>query len=438
MRKFTLVLAALTIGGLLADPAFDTVADAQSATSSYGGNLLINPWMEIDQLNEGAATTVTSTAAATFTYGGGGSVAAFTLGTTDGWGMTDATPAASNTLTMQNPAIAPNGSVDDMKITIGTGSATRTDGILITAEQRIEPFRIAPLQYGTANAQPSYLSFCVKASIAGNYSFYIAGGTAARTSDIGAGTSGSAYFHQFNIPTAAQFSCYQFTIPGDTGGTWLATTNTVDATHGATLGFVLDLFGSTGSKQFGVPGTGTTRVDGVWQNNTNTGTLTQVIGVNTTNVTMGTTSGATFELVGVRWALDANPLQHQPELELLQAQRYRNKSSAVGIGGLAGVAPRQSVGVAGAFAEITPTVAAYSLTHYWAFPTPMRASPTIITFNPSAANANWRDITGAADFTVVVDTGTSKSLMGVNIGTGSISATVAHACAIHAFADANL
>ncbi len=435
MRKLTAALVAVSLGALLSDPYFDSVADAQSAVSSFGGNLLTNPWMEIDQLNEGAATTVTSTAAATFTYGGGGSVAAFTLGTTDGWGMTDSTTSASNTLTMQNAAKAPNGSVDDLKVTIGTGSATRTDQQLITIEQRVEPFRIAPLQYGTPNAQVSYLSFCAKASIAGNYSFYIAGGTAARTSDIPAGTSGSAYFHIFNIPTAAQFACYQFPIPGDTGGTWLATTNTVDATHGATLGFVLDLVGAA-THIYSTPSA--SQADGVWQNTTNSGAAAQVIGNGATQVTMGTTSGATFELTGVKWSLDANPLTHNPELEVLQAQRYRTKSSAIGVGGLAGVAPRQSVGVAGAFAEITPTVAAYSLTHYWAFPTPMRASPTIITFNPSAANANWRDITGAADFTVVVDTGTSKSLMGVNIGSGSISATVAHACAIHAFADANL
>jgi hypothetical protein len=32
----------------------------------------------------------------------------------------------------------------------------------------------------------------------------------------------------------------------------------------------------------------------------------------------------------------------------------------------------------------------------------MRAAPTITTYNPSAANANWRDTTNGADRTVTV------------------------------------
>lgn len=432
MRKLLSTVAAIGLGVLFSLPAF-----AQTAVTNFGGNLLINPWMEIDQLQEGTAISVTANAAGTFTFGGGGSVAAFTLGTTDGWATTPATSASGITMQLQNAAIAPNGSASDLLYTVGTGSATHADGTLLTIEQRIEPMRIAPLQYGTANAQGSYLSFCAKASIAGNYSFYISGGTNVRTSDVAtennAATTGSTYFHVFNIPTASQFSCYQFFIPGDTGGTWLATTNTVDQTHGAVLGFVLGLNGVTTAK-YGVPTA--TAADGVWLNLSAAGQ--GVIGSNASQVAMDKTSGSTFELTGVKWSLDANPLTHNPELELIQAQRYRAKTGKAGVGGISGLKPRQSAGVVGAFQEITPTVAAYALTHFWQFPTIMRAVPTITTFNPSAANANWRDITGAADFAVVVDTGSGIGVNGVNIGTGSISATVAHACAIIAFADANL
>jgi hypothetical protein len=428
------LLATVAVAALMSTSAF-----AQTVVTNFGGNLLVNPWMEIDQLNEGSATTVTSTAAATFTYGGGGSVAAFTLGTTDGWGMTDATTSASNTLTMQNAAIAPNGSASDALVTIGTGSATRTDQQLISFEQRVEPMRIAPLQYGTANAQTSYLSFCAKASIAGNYGFYIAGGTAARTSDVVAGTSGSAYFHMFNIPTAAQFSCYQFVIPGDTGGTWLATTTTVDATHGATLGFVLDAKGTATHIWSTVSAT---QADGVWQNLTNSGSAAQVIVDGSKQVTMGTTSGATFELTGVKWSLDANPLAHNPELELLQAQRYRSKTGAAGVGGIAGVKPRQNSPsdytgtVCGAMGATTAKTGGA----FFKFPVNMRAAPTVTTFAPKSASAKFNDFTHTDDqLTQSADPATSSSTVGVFIQEITDAANAAgDVICIRAFADANL
>lgn len=436
LRSFFIALGLTALLSLSFSPS-----EAQTASSAYGGNLLINPWMETDILNEGSATTVTSTAAATFTYGGGGTVAAFTAGIFDGWGMTDATTSASNTVSMQNAAIAPNGSVSDLLFTIGTGSATRTDQQLITLEQRVEPFRIAPLQYGTANAQTSYLSFCAKASIAGNYSFYIAGGLAARTSDIPAGTSGSAYFHIFNIPTAAQWACYQFPIPGDTGGTWLATTNTVDATHGATLGFVMDLVGAA-THIYSTPSA--TQADGVWQNLTNTGAQAQVIGNGATQVLMGKTSGATFELTGVRWALDSNPLQHQPELELLQAQRYRQKTYSYGVAGLSGIKPRQNLGVAAAQGYVSASIPVTSLAVqlYWPFAVPMRASPTMITFSPGAATSACYDINGAAaGGAVTIELGITGNVAPLNSVTISCAATADTAgdrIGVGAFADAHL
>lgn len=434
-------LSKIITATLLTTALTTSLANAQTALSSFGGNLLVNPWMETDILNEGTATTVTSTAAATFTYGGGGTVAAFTAGIFDGWGMTDATTSASNTVTMQNAAVAPNGSVDDMLFTVGTGSATRTDQQLITLEQRIEPWRIAPLQFGTANAQPLYLSFCAKASIAGNYSYYLAGGTAARTSDIPAGTSGSAYFHIFNIPTAAQWSCYQFPIPGDTGGTWLATTNTVDATHGMTLGFVMDLIGAA-THIYSTPSA--TQADGVWQNTTNTGAQAQVIGNAATQVLMGKTSGATFELTGVRLSLDANPLYHQPELELLQAQRYRQKTYSYGVGGLNGIKPRQNLGVAAAqgYASNSQPVTSVATQISWQFVTPMRASPTIISFSPGAATSACYDINGAAaGGAVTVElgiTGNVVPLNGVTVSCAATADTAGDRIGVGIFADAHL
>ncbi len=375
------------------------LVSAQTAIGGFpGSNLLINPWMELDQNHEGASVTETASAAGTYTFRGN----ATTDGGCDGWGGTFATSASGITSVCQTAALAPNGSISDVLITVGTGSATHADGTIVTWEQRIEPYKIATLQYGTANAQPSYLQFCAKASIAGNYSFYLVGGASATTAALH--TVGSSYFHQFNIPTAAVWSCYNFQIPGDTGGTWLATTNTTDTTHGATLGFVLGLNGVTTDK-YGVPTA--TAADGIWQNGAQ-----NVVGVNTTNVAMDKTSGSTFEITGIRWALDNAPLVHAPTFELLEAQRYFAKTFRVGTAGQSGIAPAQNKGVATAmgyasnFISVTSTAVGIP----WPFPVTMRSAPAITAFSPGASTSACYDITaGAAGGATTIESGITSN-----------------------------
>lgn len=383
MKKF---LATVSVIALVSGSAVAQVPNG------FGDNLLINPWMEIDQVNEGASTTLTASAAGTYTYRKQG----------DGWAGTAATSASSITTAFQNAAIAPNGSNSDLLVTVGTGSATHADGTILDIEQRIEPWRIAQLGYGTANAKPLYLSFCAKASIAGLYSFALVGGVSARIQDLH--TAGSSYFHQYNIPTAGQWSCYQFMIPGDTGGTWLATTNTVDATHGMTLAFILGLNGVTTDK-YGVPTA--TAADGVWQNGNQ-----NVVGVNTTNVAMDKTTGSTFELTGVKLSMNPSPLVHAAEVELLQAQRYFAKNLPAGINGTSGVKPAQNIGaytdsVCSSMGATTAKTGGVQIK----FPTQMRAAPTITTFAPKSASAKFNDFTNAdAQLTQSVDPATAASV----------------------------
>lgn len=399
MKKFLALVAAL---GLLS-----TAAVAQtSAPPVFGDNLIVNPWMEIDQVNEGASTALTASSAGTFTYRSQG----------DGWGGTAATSASSLTTAFQNAAAFDQvGSVSDLLVTVGTGSATHADGTLLDIEQRIEPARLAPLQYGTANAQTSYLNFCAKASIAGTYSFAILQG---RVQDIA--TNSSSYYHQFSIPTANQQSCYSFMIPGDTGGTWnfTNTANAVDATHGATLLWVLGMNGATTVKY----GVGCAAADGAWSN----GSGNQMcVGLNASNVAMDKTTGSTFEITGVKWSLSGSPLVHDPATELLQAQRYYAKTFLVGTGGQSGVKPAQNAGVAAAKGYASAASGATStLTGiYWPYPTPMRAAPTITTFDPVAADAKCGDITGGSN------TGTATVEPGITSNAVSLAPGVYIACA---------
>lgn len=113
----------------------------------------------------------------------------------------------------------------------------------------------------------------------------------------------------------------------------------------------------------------------------------------------------------------------QEELAMCQRYYFKTFPSATVVA--------QSAGVSGAITWITQVATAWALE--CCFPVVMRAAPSITTFNPSAANANWRDTTGAADVVVtVVDTSDRRTNLQ---GAG---ATAAHTCSIHVTASAEL
>jgi hypothetical protein len=110
--------------------------------------------------------------------------------------------------------------------------------------------------------------------------------------------------------------------------------------------------------------------------------------------------------------------------ELAQCQRFYEKSFAYG------TAPAQNVGTTGAYQIGNPGFALFTPVP---FMTRKRVAATTTTFNPSAANANWRDITGAADSAVTVTT-TNEN----NIILAGPSLVGGHQQAIHWQADAEI
>lgn len=98
--------------------------------------------------------------------------------------------------------------------------------------------------------------------------------------------------------------------------------------------------------------------------------------------------------------------------------------------------PAQNAGVAGALCTVGTSTTAGALGLQWQFGTAMRASPTITTYNPSAANANWRDTTAGADAVVQVDTMSAKDEKGVFIGEQTTAPVAADKYCIQATADA--
>lgn len=73
----------------------------------------------------------------------------------------------------------------------------------------------------------------------------------------------------------------------------------------------------------------------------------------------------------------------------------------------------------------------------WRFPTTMRTTPTLTAFNPSAANAQVRDVTAASDCSSTTFLNTNDS--GTTIScTGNLSTVVGNALAVHILADASI
>lgn len=351
---------------------------------SESRNLLFNGDMFIDQANEGASVSLVS---GTTSY------------IVDGWGVK--LVQSSAVVTAQQVADAPPGFIDSLKITTGTGHSVGAGDYLVI-KAPVEGLKSRFLGNGTANAAFVSLSFWVKSPIATETFSYSLQNSAGNRVLIGTFAVAHAnLWEQFVIPA----------IPCDITGTWLNTNG---------LGMLLNIVLASGATQ-------QSSTLNAWQGSAAFAANTQ------TNNTL-ITSANTFQLAGVQLepGILVTPYSLIPyDMQLRECQRHLRKSFP------GGTAPAQSAGVAGAITYRTP-IATSESGMFVQFCPPMRAAPTITTYNPSAANANWRDITGSADVTATVDPASTISAGGVHIATAATSATIAHDLAIHYLADARL
>ena len=102
-------------------------------------------------------------------------------------------------------------------------------------------------------------------------------------------------------------------------------------------------------------------------------------------------------------------------LQFEACQRHYNKSFPYSI------APAQSAGTPNAV-QLIAQVANTSVATNYPFPVRVRATAGVTTYNPSAANANWRNITSGADVTAAVDPNTTLNDASVVISGVSVSA----------------
>ena len=97
-------------------------------------------------------------------------------------------------------------------ITIQTAQATLSATDFVSARGVIEGYRVARLNWGTANAQPLTIAF---------WSSHVLPGLYTGTIRNSGGTRSFAFSYTHAIANVAQYNI--ITIPGDTAGTWLVT-----------------------------------------------------------------------------------------------------------------------------------------------------------------------------------------------------------------------
>lgn len=121
------------------------------------------------------------------------------------------------------------------------------------------------------------------------------------------------------------------------------------------------------------------------------------------------------------------------ELELRRCQRYYTKTFPID------TAPAQTGGVTGALRVPCTTAGAVatSVVTFWPYPTRMRTTPTLVFFNPAAANAFARNVTLGTDATATAAANATDHGTDWNC-TGLAAWAVGNDIRVHATADASI
>ena len=368
--------------GLFASPATFNWG-AVNATAPAAPNLILNGGFVFDQSNEGTATTYNTQPYAQ-----------------DMW-QAEISATGGQVATSVRSTDAPAGGAYSNLTTVTTAGTTGASDFAKMV-QLIPADALSALSYGTTNAQPAFLSFWAKTSVAGTYSV-----------NLHNAANNRYFLSSCTISVAATWTKCGIPIPGDTGGTWVLT--------GQAKAAELDIILAAGSSKY-------ESTANAWVADVGLPALS-----GQTNLTE--TLNATFQIADVKLEIGTVPTPFQPRpfaAELASLQRFYAKTFPQG------TKPATNAGLAGARCAATASTTAGTLSAYWAFPAEMASSPAITTYNPSAANANWRDVGGASDAVVSVDPAGAKGTTGVMLGEQTTALIATHNLCIHATANARL
>lgn len=305
-------------------------------------NLLTNPNWQIDQINEGALYTIT---------GGGADVQ-----TVDGW--SGSAPVAPGVFKVRRLADPDNAALKCLEITCTTIDAAIAAADAYYLHTAIEGQDAAGLMIGTALAKQITINFNFKTNVTGVYGVSV-GNSALNRSYVGVITVADALEHSYSV-----------TLTLDTTGTWLYDTG---------VGLRMRLCLAAGSNF--------QKAAGAW------GADNMLSNSSQCNFMSNAANTAYLKGIQLVQGSVALPLATPDILkDLDKCQRYYAKTFNQG------VAVAQNSGSAlGAFIISHPIAAAVVSSLSWRYPKPMRIAPTITAYNPAAANALFRNLTGGAD-----------------------------------------
>jgi len=312
-------------------------------------NKLLNPFMEIDQANEGAVVAITTGAQ-------------FMADGFRGYLGTSAGAVAQGARQTSN---GPTGFGSNAYFWITTAASSVAAGDQAILFQNIEADEIYDISFGTANAQPLTVSFWAYCTLAGTYYFFIRNGA----------TNNRSYVAPFTL-AASTWQLITITIPGDTAGTWTLSGNT----NGLQAGWCF----ATGATYQTAPN--------AWAAGSFVG------GTGMSNAFM-TTLNATFRLGPCKLEVGstATPMLRQSfQQELARCQRYYEKSydpgtapGTVTSNGVSAINAQMPSGVNGGRTD--------------SFKVTKRAQPTMTLYSPGTGTAGKaRDLYNAADIAVGV------------------------------------
>lgn len=286
--------------------------------------------------------------------------------------------------------------------TVVTTNATPSAAQYVRNIQAIEGIYCTDMLFGENGAQGIVVSFRARSSRAGDFCAALQNSAQDRS-----------YVFTYNIYEADRWCDISVYVPGDITGTWLSGIGQVG------LRLIIDL--GSGSN-YNVASLNT------WT----AGTFFTASGAQQLVANSAATLYISHVAVRKGPIVDSQPFFPRPyPVELMLCQREYAKTFPIG------TAVAQNAGVAGAITVKNP-IALGDPSEWWQFPVSMAKIPTVTTYNPSVANANWRDITAGADATVSVDPSTTVGTNGVLIATSGTVTTLGDILAIHAVADARL
>jgi len=290
-----------------------------------GRNRIINGNMLIDQRNAGASYTISGD---------------------DQYGVdrfAGRTYGGSGRFSMQQVTDAPEGFSKSLKVTVTTTDTSGTNGYGI--EQRIEGVNISDFNFGSASAKTYTVSFWVKSSVTGTYTF---------GNRLGGATASCV--NTYTINSANTWEKKTFTFPANTAFSGVIDNNT---------GLLCDFgFGAQTSKS--------TDTLGVWQ----AGNYV----FNSGQVDLMQTSGATFYITGVQLEAGsvATPFEHrQYGTELSLCYRYYEA-----VGDIVGGTTQQTLFADNYSAGAGQTTAQFN----WFYRQEKRATPTIAIYGTIVAS----------------------------------------------------